>query len=85
MVGREHSTRRAPVAAREFEIFLRVHFHVVARRVGVCHGDAGFDHFLEEEDQVGLLEDGRFAKRFAGEVPPRAMKMLAQTSPRRRE
>src|SRR6187399_155028 len=67
-----------PVTAGQFEILLRVHFHVLPGGIGMSHGHAGLDHLLQQENQVGLLENGCLAEWLAGELLPRAVEMLAQ-------
>src|SRR5258706_116585 len=78
--GNSSGPLASPVFLRQLEIFLRVHFQIVSRRVGVGQFDAGFNHFLIEMNQVRLLEECRFAKWFAGKLLPRTMKMFAQLS-----
>src|SRR5262245_15061980 len=50
-----------PILSGVVEVLLGVDFDVAAGRVDVGEGFAVFDHFLEEEDQVGLFERGGFA------------------------
>src|SRR5690606_14974773 len=78
MKGRAGGSPRRPVAAGEIEILLRVDLHVAAGGVGVAQDLAGLDHLLQEQDEVGLLEDRRLAPRPAGEAALHAVEMLPQ-------
>src|SRR5690606_1737968 len=70
---------RGPMLAGVLEVLLRVDLNVSAGSVDRGKYFAGFDHFLEQQDLVGLLEHSRFTPRLARELFPAAMIMLPQT------
>ena len=68
---------------RQLEILLRVDFHVISRRIGMRHLHARLDHLLKQVDEIGLLENRRFAKRLAGVKLPGSDDNAPSASPRR--
>jgi hypothetical protein len=54
--GPEKDAGHAPACQlRQFEVLLRIHFHIVAGSIRVCHRNSGLDHLLQQMDQIGLL------------------------------
>ena len=47
-----------PVLAGVIEVLLRIDLDIAAGGIDVREGLAGFDHLLEQQDLVGLFEDG---------------------------
>src|SRR6185369_10832936 len=68
-----------PMLAGVVKVLLCIDFDVAARGIDVGEGLTAFDHFLEEEDQIGFFEDGGFPPRAAGKFAAAAVIMVAQT------
>src|SRR5436190_1313159 len=64
---------------RILEVLLRIDFDVATRGIDVSKALAGFDHLLEQEDLVCLLEALRLAPRLAGVLLAAAVVMLLQS------
>ena len=60
------------------EVLLGIDLNVAARRIDVSEAFAVFDHVLEQQNLVRLLEDGGLAPRLAGELFSAAMEVLTQ-------
>src|SRR4051794_8282009 len=58
------SLGRTPVTASQFEILLRIDFHVFAGRIRVRHFHPVFDHVLQQMDEIGFLEHSSFPEWF---------------------
>ena len=63
----------------KFKIFLRVDLAVASGNVNMRELLAGFDHMLEQVDEVGLLERLGLTERMAGELVAAAVIIFAQS------
>src|ERR1700754_2455359 len=69
---------RDPFALRVFEVLLRIDLDVTAWRVEMCETRTLFDHVLEQEDLIRVLEVSSVAPRFACELALAALVVRAK-------